>query len=745
MAIPDNAKVTPQGIEFKPPIEVCEAKATWYKIRGDIIVKTEEIKEKRKEIAKKIFLALTLKPMLGILGDIAGFVSNLATSMVQAVAGEVASVLGGAVEAILSNILHIFLELKSVVYMLVEIPRQSALNMAEMESEQIEEISNNVNLLLAIMNKWVGRFTPTDYDSNLSAAYLSLESAYKDLQTVIEGLDTDFRKQQFRKGAYISAMDAIDQAIEALKLETNTEKLLNREEEIDRLTDEYYAEYSAATEERYKKLNKEASAKYKAEMYKVGDEVADNTNNFITGGGGGFKKVTGVVASEEAYASYVRDTEGYKVSKKYDLAQDKKNAVADAWRDAMSGFGQTITDKYESLAEEFRNDVSDMEAYARKTITAISLGFKYNKLKQIYCNSIVSFESWVNDAIYYISIAEGTIGYGIGKTVSGPIKASRSIVATAMTVAEDGMAAKTEMAKAAAAAGTSVLTITAKTLLNSAVTDSLTAIVNGEYATTAEYKTFKTLEAAIKEIPEWDFKTEGWAMNAFGQGSVRSPYVELVTLGSDVAKHIQGAITPIPDEINDDNQLAAVITNRMRGRVAELRDHNDKVVGALNKWSNKSAPQVDELMRLLKAMNLLEMLAIGMSLGAFIKAMVASFSNGGKVSILTCEKAYPELFSDPDVKVGLLRNSVKSVTKAEANFDSLVEQLNSFDTTEAKYAMALDELKTKFIHNVDVGGYNTTYNMVGGDSGPNYVVVDTERMQNRNAALKAANPGPDLW
>lgn len=196
--------------------------------------------------------------------------------------------------------------------------------------------------------------------------------------------------------------------------------------------------------------------------------------------------------------------------------------------------------------------------------------------------------------------------------------------------------------------------ITGRTLLlladkewNSLVTKELQGLLNVEdllYDSSGQYNHFIK---KIENIPDWNGSLNSWITL---QSLVPPPYIQAIANVADITNLIGG---------NFKNKIQSYLF-QIEQSIQEMIRHNNYVIEILLSYKPYAGPGLSELLKLLKASNLLETFSKNMSIITVLANITGDIAsrayNTNWPSYDSCKLAYPDLFNDSNLSKGAARS-----------------------------------------------------------------------------------------
>jgi len=648
-----------------PPKSVCSVYAETLKLWAQLIDTIHNIRSVLSKAikAKNALLYGIQLTADAVMAEVISSASAVAATITANVLPNVSSAISTAIEAILAPLMRILLSGPMVIFALVNIPLNEAIDAGKREQLHLAKARQNLDLIIAIISKWISRFSGHKYAQQMVDALKYIIPAIEKCSRIIAQLDVSDedgldRSAYFDQNVYNSMRNDI---LSAIDITMPASTLIN-----SRLFD---ARIKTKTEVESKKRIASIEEKYKNDKVRAvkyfNEERMKNKDSKI--------KIAIAVAE---YSAQIKALDS---QKKIDIevAKLKASTKAVTDKDAYTGI---IND----IGEEFRKDMDILLDALQSFLVNIRYAYEDNRYCQLSTQSVYGISALINKLIKQIIALIGAAGNSAGEVVERSIRMARSLLETTRDMFMKSLERYNSTEESISATGLSAnvaagnqILMTADSMLSATVTQSIIDLVNADEAMKEEEAKLAILMKKISEIRDWDGKPGVWGVNILKSAS--PPYIQLLASTTGMLSTII-AVGMVPSSLSQTTIRKSIADNTRLFRKAYL--HNADVMSALLSHTQVPSMEVDGLATTLKTMGAMQNFIISFDLGTTIAAIAGvdigldKFSGTDIPTIQNCRIEYGDMFP-------------KSTTAAEVVNKSMLRP-GHFNNEMSAYLEAID-------------------------------------------------------
>jgi len=587
-------------------------------------------------------------------------------------------------EAVLSSILSIILSAPTAIYSLIAIPHDRARLAAQRERLFIQAAKRDIDTLLSLISNVTDKNNGSVFYEQMKNALPYITSAIKISVDILNGLRSD---NSFIDEVKYNAMVGNIKTAEEI---TTPKSVINEKIGITRAVEarraQLYNGYAQSINNDYYDKRKKLHKHFESDMSKVGSE--NNITNSL--------KIEAIV-NENSYKRMLLDTEK---KEKLQIAALKATAISaldgGAYAGALSG-----------AAARFVYDIELLLKTLQSLALNIGLAYAENKKCQNLCRAMYGIRYFITNLINEIIDL-------IRKTNVGSTKLAETAVDKAQTllqVVEARFASSigryesvSEKISEVELSGLVVaghgLLISADSVLNSTITQSLIDHINSDDVLLAANEDFEDFVRELANIPDWDGKRNEWAAGD-GIHFFTSPYFKITTDSASMA--IKAPSLALSSRQEDRDELVNFLIS-VKSAFNTILAHNIYVSEVLNSYTPYMTSELGNLKRILAGAGLLDVFANSMSVASVIKDIYRNMLYRSEDSFIVndanCQAAYPELYESPEATkaVAYKRSNLtartidsKFLAKVEANEIERIARRTFVDNTDFNAMMNDDD------------------------------------------------------
>lgn len=613
-----------------------KANSTWY-----------EFWESMNNLAEKIADIVTLKNSIkyGLinLSDIAiaeltATVKNMASRVADALLDQASSVAAKAIAAILQPLLRILLFAPNAIFTMIEIPHKRASEAAKKERLELQRAMSNLDVVMYIMQKWLGDNNHPGYRRQIELAIPMIERCLKLISELIDGL-SDPANSYFDEFKYSELQKALNKAIISTETRSDLEKKLKIK-----------AQQQAAANIIYKQKMKSINKKYREEKAKIKswyDNKMVQANKSETNSGAAIQEM--IITEQYSFKmEYIE----------FEYNYEKKSARTKAEAEALIR-KETYTSALKNAQNDFQNDLIILNQALFNIYEAIKNALSLYTISYKCCQTIVNSQSMIKKMIAWLIAILRTTGNTAADDLILSLEKAEDSIAVADIILKKAVNKKSILSKTAnltALIQANTMLKTGDAIIEASVIKELISIINSDERLGTSDLRFTQFIERMNDIPDWKIKDLSWLSD---QGSI-SPYPNLLIKSTVLLTKIPIKLTVRDDSIYED-------VNKVRNIATELYDHSWLVTKALQTFTPYNTPEGKQLRQLLSRMQLLDEFSIGFNIANTLYKLIKGFVNEGWQipTPANCKSEFPDMkISSGNVK-GEMLNVISAATFAD--------------------------------------------------------------------------------
>ena len=675
-AVADAATAKAQAAADAATAAVCKSIWTANKIKADAEAKAATFLQKLKT-ALGLLRGRTLLSMLA--AETGAVLAAVASVLVSAIMGDVASALSAVMEKIFKYLLLIFQAGPDAAFSLAWLPMKQARRHAQAEATALAQAASNIQTSISIISRWTSGHNTSAFYNQMKSALVPIAAAMDGLFKVLSDLNSG--SAAFDEDSYNSAMQnlkiAVDSTIPISRLDevfgiTKRVELArsNRLDDLMIAIKKKRVDDLAACDDQYRsgvasiynsgpaltsqplQLNQSQAVSQAQpstpKQIRVGTDTntgAGNPGNVPDLGNGIANGI--VTASEIAAKTASAEARWYARRQVIELEYDNsvRRARAQAESDANSSIGTIVNESYNNTSVKFAADMRLLKISLVQMLQNLQQAFTEYKACQTFTqNTYYSLDSIKSIIQFFIDIMTSNgMKKGVTALPKTIISAALNVIgkvyddfsaATGSGVGPVDPAVALNSSTALGSAGMSLLLASGHTrlgmaqmMLNATITQSLIDIVNLDKVLSAELTSFRAFQGRLQKIPDGSGNTGIWAVDPLALLDLGS-YLSTITGIVKVTATCLGSISGTESA----KKANAASLFQLNSSVSALINHNNMVVSALYSWNPPMNGDCEQLNKTIEsASGTVATLLMGLS---FMK-MIGSINMG-----VTLDKVY---------------------------------------------------------------------------------------------------------
>jgi len=694
-----------------PSKPACQILATTYKLIG-------EVSEKLSDIGNTILRLVTLRSQIrfGLIdivdalgAEVISTVGAISSQVAESVLGSISKMAAAIMDGVFSQILKILLAFPTSVFSLVAIPHDAAKKSVRREDLYLRRANKSIKIILFIILKWTKGKSGSDFYTQMKDALPYIIRAINLCKDLIQGLNGEPSKpgefdvnSVFKEGVYKKLKGNLNTAINITKPESLIERRTQINKRLESDKNKRYNVKASVINKEYARRRKLESEWYRTEVSKVLPRSSESAPN----------RLSDAIKEQKVGFEYnqrlellktwrVEQLESANIEAEYEALKNK-----DTWIKAITDTG-----------EQFMSDMRTLEDELFNMLENIKNAYVQNRESQLHCNNIYNMRSIITALVKEMISYMRSFGNAAGETLALAVGSAQSLI----EVAEDTFTTATDPGfdySASELAGSLSIghgtLLAADAILDSAVTDKLTELINSDDILQAENDQFDEFIQELALIPDWDGRTNVWSVNMVN--SSISPYIQLIADITEMLTKVP--ILSVRNRDSDKRRVQSLIKSVTKDfRV--LSRHNSLVGNTLSSYTPYMGSEVGDLMRILSNSGLLKTFATTMSIASLVADITANFTDQfgdefPNFENCSADGAYPELFTGDLALKGLTNYNLNMQDPKLQNGTQAKWEENSNDR---RIPELRDELRFTDYTKQDDGDERNTLGYIEEDSG----------------------------
>jgi hypothetical protein len=625
---------------------------------------------------------------------------------------DIASSAKRLMSAVIESIMKIFLDAGDSIFSLVKMPLDQARDAAEREHRHLIAAQNDLNIVIAIIRKWLEGSGGDFYYKKMKSALPFLFGASNGLESLIANLRRE-GNATFNASVFISVQNSLTQAA---RITSPTDGILDKLG-ITQLKDE---EKRKRKEPRRVVINKKYDdnrklidagrihdiSKANSDIDYIDKKKVDTEN-----------KAKGTQSAENAFGNTAKQRALTAIDARWAFDVDtnerrRKSAIAQMEADVdfevevdKEFLGRALRGAANAKRKEFEHDMTTIKKSLKSYLENLKTAFvAYTQCKAL-SSAVYNIRTMIRYLVSQIIDLSRSIGNDGADDIADLFEVSKSLVDStkdrfvASTTRYEQGDKTSSMMQIDLTIGNTQIRL-ANVMMSAMVASTLDALFNSDDVLEGHAQEFNEFLRRMRvDIPKWSKKDKLAWVESPVDDKATIPYAKLL-LNAGLALSTIPLLSISNDK--DSKEKLNVIVNEIKDDMAQVISHNRRVISVLNSYEPPPSKMGDELQKVLGKLDMtstfcatfgLGVIASGIAVMSLSEKDIIKAANGG---------AYPAGLSAADASTGVFgflmmsRNaSLSDTTSKSQAHDEAKDKDREKTRTEVSTESPLSEFSSK--------------------------------------------------